>query len=261
MGSCQTGDVRRGSRLAGFVVASALAIALAAEEERPQWTVIAPGLWYRSWPVPIEFGEGPLAGHVFRVDPRIARVQVLDARRDDRRTARVATLREESSSVLVINGGFFDAQNKPLGLVISQSGETSPLRRLDQGIFLIAGGVPKIQHASDPIPPNVEAALQTWPRLVVGGRALRLKPQKSRRSAICVPGDGTVLLLVFERPISLQDLATALAVAPQDGGLGCWTAVNLDGGPSTQLSLKTPAMSLEIEGGWPVPNAVAVTPR
>ena len=254
-------SVRLGLRLAILLAGFAVALSVGADEPRPQWKVLEPGLWYRSWTVPVESADGPLAGHVFRIDPRVARLAVLDARRDDRRTARVATLREESRALLVVNGGFFDAENRPLGLVISESGETSPLRNLDQGVFVLAGGTPRIQHASEPIPANTEAALQTFPRLVVDGRPLRLKPQRSRRTAICVPGDGAVLLLLFETPISLQELATEMARPPQEGGLGCWTAINLDGGPSSQLSLKTTGMSLEIEGGWPVPNALAVLPR
>ena len=236
-------------------------LAIAADEDRPQWTVLAPGLWYRTWGLPLESAEAPVAGHVFRVDLRHARIEILDARRGDRRAARVATLREDAKALLVMNGGFFDTEIRPLGLVISANGQTSPLRKLDQGIFLIAGGTPRIQHASEPIPANVEAALQAWPRLVVDGQPLRLKPQKSRRSAICVPGDGTVLLVVFDSIVSLQELATELARPAKDGGLGCWSALNLDGGPSSQVSLKTPAMSLEVDGGWAVPNAVAVLPR
>lgn len=231
------------------------------EGDRSQWNLLAPGLWYRRWTMPSSGTEIPPAAHVFRIDPRAARLTVLDARRDGRRVATAATLRRERDAWLVVNGGFFDPENRPLGLVVGEAGETSPLRHLDQGVFVVDGGVPRIQHASEPLPASPEAALQAWPRLVVEGRPLQLKPQRSRRSAICVPGDGSVLLLALEAPTSLQALATEIAKPPTDGGLGCWSALNLDGGPSTQLSLKTPAMSLEIEGGWGVPNGLAVLPR
>jgi len=186
---------------------------------------------------------------------------MLDAGKDQRRTALVSELRREHDALLVLNGSFFDPESRPLGLVIGENGESSPLRKLDQGIFLIASGVPQIQHASRPVPADVEMAVQAFPRLVVDGQPLRMKPQRSRRTIICVPGDGSVLLLIVENPVSLQDLAVEAAKPPTEGGLGCWSALNLDGGPSTQASLKTPEMSLEIEGGWPVPNGIAVLPR
>src|SRR5206468_2366942 len=149
----------------------------------------------------------------------------------------------------------------PLGLVVGDGKETSPLRKVDQGLFLISMGKPVIQHTRDPLPAAVETALLSGPRLVVNGKALQLKPQVSRRTSICLPGDGTVMLVVFATPISLADLAESLARPAAEGGLGCWSALNLDGGPSTQLSVATPGLHLEVEGGWGVPNGLAILPK
>jgi hypothetical protein len=55
--------------------------------------------------------------------------------------------------------------------------------------------------------------------------------------------------------------ARFLADPPDQGGLGCRDALNLDGGPSTQLVAKLPALSLSLPGGWGVPNALVVVPR
>lgn len=186
---------------------------------------------------------------------------MVGADRDGRQVARVDELRRESGAMLVVNASFFDPENRPLGLVVGDGKETSRLRNVDQGVFLIADGEPRIQHTRDPLPAGVETAVQAFPRLIVEGRPLRLKPQSSRRTAICVPGDGTAVIVVVPTSISLADLAAALARPPAEGGLGCWSALNLDGGPSTQLSLATSGMSLEIEGGWPVPNGLAILPR
>ncbi len=229
--------------------------------EASEWTALGPGLWHRARTLEQTTDEAPLAANLFRVDPRVTRLTVLDARRPGRSVARVSTLRQESNAYLVVNGGFFDPEGQPLGLVVGDGREKSPLRKVDQGVFLIAGGKPLIQHAREPLPSSIEVGLQAGPRLVVNGRSLQLKPQASRRTSVCLPGDGTVVLLVMSAPISLSDLAANLARPATSGGLGCWTALNLDGGPSTQLSLVTPEMSLEIEGGWGVPNALAVLPR
>ena len=67
------------------------------------------------------------------------------------------------------------------------------------------------------------------------------------------------MIIVFTTPNSLPELATNLARSAADGGLGCWSALNLDGGPSTQLSVATPALTLEVEGGWGVPNGLAIS--
>jgi uncharacterized protein YigE (DUF2233 family) len=202
-----------------------------------------------------------MMGHVFRADPRTVHMTVLDARRPDRAVAPVSTLREEAGAHLVVNGGFFDENAQPLGLVVGDGKQTSPLRNVDQGIFLISMGKPLIQHSRDPLPSAIETALQSGPRLVVSGRVLRLKPQVSRRTCLCLPGDGTVMIVVLPTPVSLSALAQNLVRPSSDGGLGCWSALNLDGGPSTQLSVTAPGLNLEIEGGWGVPNGLAILPK
>ena len=235
--------------------------AVAADETRSsRWTSLAPGLWYQPWSIETDDGSA-LEGQVFRADPRILHMTVIDARRGDRQVAAVASMRRESQAYLVVNGGFFDEKDQPLGLVVGDGKQTSPLRKVDQGVFLISLGRPVIQHTRDPLPAPIETALQSGPRLVVAGRALQLKPQSSRRTSVCLPGDGTVMIVVFTTPISLPELATNLARSAADGGLGCWSALNLDGGPSTQLSVATPALTLEVEGGWGVPNGLAILPK
>lgn len=247
-------------RLLALLLAAALA-AFAEDGARPEWTTLAPGLWYRAWVVTRSPEAAEVVGHVFRADPRLVRVTVLDARGPGRSVATAQVLRAESGSYLVVNGGFFDPENRPLGLLVGDGKTHSKLRRVDQGVFLIADGKPVIQHTRDALPEKLETAIQAGPRLIVDGRPLRLKPQASRRTSICLPGDGTVLIVVFPTAVSLADLAGHLAMHPSRGGLGCWEALNLDGGPSTQLSVATAEMSLEVEGGWPVPNGLAILPR
>jgi uncharacterized protein YigE (DUF2233 family) len=245
-------------------VLSSIFVRTAVGDETPmrsEWTTLVQGLWYRPWSLSRGSEGPPVSGHVFRADPRVVRVTMIDARRDDRAAARVSDLRQESGAHVVVNGSFFDEKSRPLGLVVGDGEEQSSLRRVDQGIFLIAEGQPRIQHTRDALPPKVEMAIQAFPRLVVDGRPLRLKPQPSRRTSVCVPGDGTVLVVVVPTPVSLVHLAEALVLPPSAGGLGCWSALNLDGGPSTQLSVATPEMSLEVEGGWPVPNGLAILPK
>jgi Phosphodiester glycosidase len=46
----------------------------------------------------------------------------------------------------------------------------------------------------------------------------------------------------------------------ESGGLGCSDALNLDGGPSTQLVAKLPSLTVSVPGGWCVPNALIALP-
>ena len=100
--------------------------------------------------------------------------------------------------------------------------------------------------------------VQGIPRLLVEGKVPPLKPQIAERTAVCA--EGNVVVLVVSTKAESTAFARFLADPPDKGGLGCWDALNLDGGPSTQLVVKLPALALSLPGGWGVPNALVVAP-
>src|SRR5258706_9375651 len=63
-----------------------------------EWTALEPGLWYRGWKIEQADGGAPAAAHAFRVDPRVARLTVLDARREGRSIATLSALSAESKA-------------------------------------------------------------------------------------------------------------------------------------------------------------------
>ena len=73
------------------------------------------------------------------------------------------------------------------------------------------------------------------------------------------PG-GNIVVLVVSTKVEATAFARFLADPPDRGGLGCREALNLDGGPSTQLVVKLPALTLTLPGGWAVPDALVVAP-
>ena len=99
--------------------------------------------------------------------------------------------------------------------------------------------------------------VQGLPRLLVGGKVQQLKPQVAERTAVCA--EGNVVVLVVSTKTEATIFARFLADPPDKGGLGCWDALNLDGGPSTQLVVTLPALALSLPGGGG-PNALVVAP-
>lgn len=185
----------------------------------------------------------------FRAAP--ARVEVvsgatLDARDWLRKTgARVA-----------INGGYFDAHGKPLGLRVHQGHKTSSLRRADWGVFWIEAGRARIRHTRDfSSRSRPQEAIQCGPRLVVNGQTTDLKPQWDRRTGIGIDARGRVVLAISDGPLSLADWANVFA---SSAGLECRDALNLDGGGSTQIAYSTPSFKGKLLGSWPVPDAIVM---
>jgi len=205
----------------------------------------------------------PFGIRALRVDLDRFPVRVIDSRNWGTPRMDIKTLAQKAHALAAINGGFFLPDYKPLGLLIVDGREASPLRKADWGIFLIQENVPKILHTKDFTPDrNISQALQVGPRLVVGGRELTLKKQLARRSAVGVTYKNQVILLnTGDTEAYTQDLARVFWLSEEEGGLACQDALTLDGGPSAQMYVEYKSVKIEIPGGWGVPNGLGVFKR
>lgn len=226
----------------------------------PSWKRVAPGVEMRRWNA--EHEDGTVAVVALRTRPahvRIVAGATLDA----------AAWRRKAGALAAINGGFFDPSGRSLGLRVARGRRLSRLHPADWGVFAVRHERARIVHTRDfTSRRGVSEAIQCGPRLVVDGRPLRLKPQWARRSGIGVRRDGQVVVAVADGAMSFR--AWAALWAARDG-LGCRDALNLDGGGSTQMSLRSPhdgakyadaerdgTQTVEIGGAWPVPDAVII---
>jgi hypothetical protein len=163
-------------------------------------------------------------------------------------------------SCVGINGGFYD-DGGAMGWVVHAGQEVAPLRPGGgSGVLLIDADGPRIVHR-DAAGGSPREALQSIDRLVEDGRNLvgaNARPDVDARSAVALRADGTVVFAVVfaDRAItrewsggvqlgaassssglSLAAWAQLLALPVADGGLGARSALNLDGGYSTSLSI------------------------
>ena len=169
-----------------------------------------------------------------------------------------AHVRLQQRAVLASNGGFFDTEGRSLGLRIAAGKTVIGLRpRVDWGVLVIRAGRAAIVHSREYQPaPDITAAIQVGPRVLVQGQVPGLKPQSSRRTAVGVDRDGKHLTVLATRSrVSASELGETLR------RLGCENALLLDGGPSTQLSAAVGDLALELPGGYPVPDALFIVPR
>jgi len=205
---------------------------------------------------------------LLRVDLALFRLVAADARQvPGRSQARVGTLREEHGGLVAINGTFFDPAGKPLGLLVDSGRQLNPLRRADWGVFSVEGNVARLVHTrtwrrrpkAAALP---EFALQVGPRIVVDGRATKLKAQVARRALLGIDGAGRVVLGVTTGAPAESNAVAELAARPEPrGGLGWRQGLMLDGGPSAQLDVAVDRVRVQHLGGWGVPNGVVVVPR
>ncbi|TFG96632.1 MAG: hypothetical protein E4H11_03110, partial [Myxococcales bacterium] len=146
------------------------------------------------------------AYHLLRVDLARHPLRVADARREGRKAASVDELCREAGALVAINGTFFDEDYRPLGLVASAGRELNPLRNVSWWAAFVVrerkgGAKAEILSTAQLLVLAPEdrgpfaAALQSGPRTVASGRAVKLKEQSAARSAVCVT-DPTHVILV-----------------------------------------------------------------
>jgi len=228
-----------------------------ASAEPPGFSTVAPGIEHAIFEARPAAGE-PFSGHAFKIDLDAADLRLVPAG-DGAARRTVEQIVWAYPRVVAVNASFFDQEGRAMGLAVDEGRVMASGKRRTWGALVIDGTRARILLGADIQDHSPHRlVVQGIPRLVVGGQVQRLKPQLAERTAVCAGGTGVVLV------VSTRAEATAfarfLADPPDRGGLGCWDALNLDGGPSTQLVVRLPALALSVSGGWGVPNALVVAP-
>jgi len=152
-----------------------------------------------------------------------------------------------------INASFFDENRAPLGLLIIDGKQRRPRHPVSGwpgggGLFVVRKGKPSILAHTAKVPAGAEYAMQCWPRLVIAGEIPEFKQRPSAlRSAVGIDKAGRVLFVASTRYYTFEQWAALLR-----DQLGCVDALNMDGGPSTQLAVRG-KKDIDVPGGWPVP--------
>ena len=210
-------------------------------QQQEAWTKSANGLEYKK----IMLSRGASLGKELLAVKISARqgIKVLRAQDFGKRSMSAREICLAAGALLCINSSFFDEKNNALGLLISSGitfqkthsgGETLT------GIFASTRKSFLILGRDDFNSALLIEAVQAGPRLVVNGKALEDFKDKevSRRSGICIDNNGVPVFFATSNDswaVSLADFAQAM-VMPE---VNCKDGLNLDGGGSAQLFMRT----------------------
>lgn len=238
-----------------LLIMTAIGAWLYANYFRPRaaaWQLISPGIEWRTIQIKnAGFLNSDVEITVLRLDPSHFHVKT-------GKSKTASEWRASTKSIAAVNGGFFDENNHSLGLRQAAGKELSHLRRANWGVFYIKDEKARIVHTRDFLTidtKSITEAIQCGPRLVVDGHPTDLKDQWARRTGIGITSTGKVLIAVCDSELSLRQWAKFWAAK---NVLHCQQALNLDGGGSSQLALKSGVTSVDIEGGWPIPDAIVI---
>ena len=238
------------ARIVVVVVVACCAALLWARPQGAAFAAIAPGVERSSSVVD---GVSVLA---WRIDLKKRQLRVLPATSPDGKQTVAEIVAPHKDVVVAVNASFFDERGAPMGIVVDEGGRHGSARN-EWGAFVVdqtgaARLLPGSQAATAAA--AARALVQGVPRLLVDGAVVHgLKPQSFVRTAVCAEGSSVVI--VVSRGLVE---ASAFAAHLRDQ-LGCRFALNLDGGPSTQVHVRGVDRADDVDiVGQPVPNALVV---
>ena len=219
------------------------------------WRVTAPGMEVTQfrWRASAEEAAVLVAA---RIDPARCEIRVLDARQGSASNGNWAEMLCPRQGA-VINGSFFGDDHQPIGLLVADGQVLQrDVFRQDYATFQLRRRTPEIVSSSGTIARGVTEAIECKPRLVVAGEIPHFKAQGMRsRAAIGIDGQGRVIITATGNPLSLEEWAHCLREQ-----FGCVNALNLDGGPSAQLTVHG-KVNASVSGGSAVPIFLLFAPK
>ena len=221
------------------------------------WRLIRSGLEYRELNVKLEDRSDRL--RMTRVDPAQFQFRV---RYEPDQPRRVSEWFDSAKTLLVVNGGYFDPQKHALGLLISNGQSFGRSYQGFGGMFAVNDREVKIRwNIAQPYVAGegLTDALQNFPMLVLPGGAPNTQiddnQQFAPRTAVGQDRAGRIVFVVSPGSIfTLTELGQWLAASD----LELDAALNLDGGSSSGLLLRTGDQILGVDSWVGVPDVVVV---
>lgn len=229
------------------------------------WQPLQPGIELRQIRVEADTGAERLA--IVRVDSTTFHFRVHYTPTAPRS---ISAWAERLQPLIVVNGGYFTPENETAGLLISDGQVWGTPYGDFAGLFSVTDDEEVNvrwlrEQPYDPAEPLREA-LQSFPVLIKPGGVMGFPAdaddgRPARRTVVAQDLEGRILLIVAPRGyLSLHQMARFLS----ESDLALDTALNLDGGLSTGLWIRTGTQStapLEIDSLVPVPSVISIYHR
>jgi uncharacterized protein YigE (DUF2233 family) len=243
-----------------------------------RWQGLSPGLEVRDYRF-LFTDESFVRMTAVRVGLEVFRVRLRWLANSAPKVSTAEALGQDVQIGVLANAGYFDENGRPLGFFLS-GGKTYNRRLLFRGkklalhlgaVFSVRAGTEKVGIATrEEFDLGAEAeAFQAGPLLVRGGmptaglESYREFRRPDRRTVIALERSGRLLVLVSEKTrggISWCELQVVLSRPESEGGLGVEAAMNLDGGRSSQLFIRSGAYRRNVPGRK-IPAMIVITPR
>ena len=177
----------------------------------------------------------------------------------------LAAVMRRSRGLAGVNGGYFDPQNAPVGLLISDGKLIAPFRkaRLLSGVLVVTKGRVELLRSTEySSRKSAMAALQCGPFLVDGGQPVAgLNDTRSARRTVVLTAGTDRAALGYCSSVTLAEMGQILATLRLAPDLKVQRALNLDGGSSSAFWFAAEKGPISIAEQKTVRDFVVVLPK
>lgn len=224
-----------------------------------RWTTVEPGVEIRSekWTSP---GNNEDTVIITRLNLHRVRLQV---GYQPTHPMTMSQWQKATGARVLMNGGYFDSDDRPTGLLISNGQQVGSSYNGFGGMLAVdaQGNVSLRSLSQQPYDPNTdqfEQATQSSPMLMIDGKRTQFNTNAAsqRRSIVAIDTRGRLLLIASPNAaFTLDELADLLA----SSDLSIKDALNLDGGASTGLYVSSSnTQKVAVDSVTPLPIMIIV---
>ncbi|HXY61224.1 MAG TPA: phosphodiester glycosidase family protein [Chthoniobacterales bacterium] len=194
---------------------------------------------------------------------KFCRLRMID-QPDERRLA-LSEVMQRENCLAGVNGGYFDPDGNPVGLLVANGQTLSPLRRarlLSGVLFSVAGKVQIARFSDFSTKQKIDAALECGPMVVDMGKPVHgLESTRPARRTFAAVASADRAALGFCSDVTLADLALILG-SQFATDFKIQRALNLDGGSSSAFWFRRKdGSAFSIAEEKTVRDFVAVVPK
>jgi len=232
------------------------------------WRAIQKGVEYRKLAFERSEPSSTLELKLLRLDAKIIAAKILTAADFQLKSANAKTFVEKSGAFAAINANYFDDKGRALAYLKTGTQEINrnlSKHALYTGVFAVHDATPMVLHRDDFQPAQAGEALQAGPLLLNHGAPVDIMSglgRYARRAVIGVDKEGRIIVGVTDAVIGglgfaeLQELFSNAKWQLNTPGL-----LNLDGGGSAQLYIKSGKFEEFVAGTAEVPVAIGFYTR
>jgi uncharacterized protein YigE (DUF2233 family) len=198
-----------------------------------------------------------------RFDSHLIVPKILAAEQFQLKTANAKTFGEKSRALATINASYFDEKGRPLAYLKTAEKEinrTVSRHALYTGVFGRRESIPFVTHRDSFLPGDATEALQSGPLLLYKSAPAEISGglgRYARRSVVGIDKEGRVIIGVTDTVVgglSFAEMQELFAAAKWE--IETPDLLNLDGGGSAQLYVKTGKFEEWLSGTTEVPVAI-----